>query len=70
MNPTESQDAAMPKKSQTFRLEEKQIELMKKMAKDRHWDMTTIVELGIDHMLKSDGYLDDKGNPTDKATEE
>ncbi|MBW4444962.1 MAG: hypothetical protein KME10_27995 [Plectolyngbya sp. WJT66-NPBG17] len=57
----------MPKKSVTYRLDEKLIEAMKAMAVDRRWDMTTVVEVGLESLLKASGYLDEKGNLTDKV---
>jgi len=57
----------MPKKRATYRLEENLLIGMRALAAERRWDLTTVVEVAVEELLKSTGYMDKAGNLTDAA---
>jgi hypothetical protein len=60
----------MPKKAVTYRLDEDLLKAMKAMAADRRWSATTLIEYSVESVLKTAGYLDEKGKLTDKVSED
>lgn len=59
--------SVMPKKRATYRLEENLLTGMRALAAERRWDLTTVVEVAVEELLKSTGYMDNAGNLTDAA---
>ncbi|GEM_PF-1695881 len=59
--------SVMPKKRATYRLEENLLTGMRALAAERRWDLTTVVEVAVEELLKSTGYMDSAGNLTDAA---
>jgi hypothetical protein len=60
----------MAKKRATYRLDEDMLRAMKALAADRRWDVTTVVEVAVENLLKAGGYMDPSGKLTDKVPNE
>jgi hypothetical protein len=59
----------MPKKRTTYRLEQELLRGIKALAIIKRWDQTTVVEVGVEELLKAQGLMNEKRQLTDKALE-